>query len=118
MLVIYILSFLTAVGLGYFGGNLVFGEPTSSAAPSAAPARTDLPQLASSPADLQAGGALFAANCQACHPQGGNVVVSSLPIKTSRKLASLDSFVAFIRDPKMPDGKPGDMPPFAKQDHR
>jgi uncharacterized membrane protein len=112
MLVIYILSFLTAVGLGYFGGNLVFGESTSSAEPP----RTDLPQLAGSPEDLQAGAAVFAANCQACHPKGDNVVVSSLPIKTSRRLASLDGFVAFIRDPKMPDGKPGEMPPFAKQD--
>ncbi len=112
MLVIYVLSFLAVVGLGYFGGNLVFGEPTSSAEPS----RTDLPQLAGSPGDLQAGGALFAANCQACHPQGSNVVVSSLPIKSSRKLASLDGFVAFIRDPKMPDGTAGEMPPFTKQD--
>jgi mono/diheme cytochrome c family protein len=112
MLVIYILSFLTVVGLGYFGGNLVFGESSSSAAPS----RTNPPRLAVSPEDLQAGAAIFAANCQACHPQGRNVVVPSLPIRTSRRLASVDTFTAFIRDPKMPDGSPGNMPPFSKGD--
>ncbi len=107
MLVIYALSFLTVVGLGYYGGNLVFGEPVGVTQPPAAP------QAASaSPADIQAGSVVFASSCQGCHPRGGNVVDPAFPLKSSAKLAAQEKLVAFIRDPKLPDGKVGDMPPF------
>jgi mono/diheme cytochrome c family protein len=59
-----------------------------------------------------AGQKLYAANCSACHPNGGNIVNRSLPLKTSNKLADLATFTAFIRSPKMPDGSKGVMPSF------
>ena len=111
MLVLYALSFLLVVGLGFYGGNLVYGESVGAAEPAPVPQ-----QGLASPADIQAGGTIFAANCQSCHPKGGNIVEPSLHLKTSKKLASLDSFVAFVRDPKMPNGKAGEMPPFGKSD--
>jgi mono/diheme cytochrome c family protein len=110
MLVIYALSFLTVIGLGYFGGNLVYGEPVGAAEP---PARVEVAQQPGPSAeDLKAGSQVFALNCQGCHPRGGNVVNPAMALKTSAKLASRAQLVAFIRDPKMPDGKPGDMPAF------
>lgn len=109
MLAVYALAFATVVGLGFFGGNLVYGGAAGSASSGAAPA---LPQTAAPPADLQAGEAVFAASCSACHPKGGNVVDPGVPLKTSPTLASAEGFVAFIRNPKRADGKAGDMPAF------
>jgi mono/diheme cytochrome c family protein len=108
MIVIYALSFLTAVGLGYFGGNLVYGEAPAAASPPAAQAS----RPPASAVEIRAGRAVFTANCQACHANGGNVIVATLPLKSSAKLDSFDSFVAFVRDPKMPDGSAGNMPTF------
>ena len=113
MTLIYALTFVAAVGLGFFGGNLVYGQASAA----------DIgPQIgvSAAPAASTGGGngaegkAIFASNCQACHPGGGNSIVASLPIKGSKKLASLQSFSGFLRAPTMPDGKPGDMPPYGK----
>jgi mono/diheme cytochrome c family protein len=114
MLILYALASVAVIGLGYFGARLVYGgwapsarvttaEAAAQAAPSAAPAEVQ---------PSKAGGELFAANCQACHPNGGNIIVAQLPLKTSRRLASEQAFVSFIRAPKMPDGSPGSMPAF------
>jgi mono/diheme cytochrome c family protein len=106
------LAFVAVVGLGYFGGSLVYGSwaagARSAAAGSAGAAST-------APAN-PAGEKIFADNCAACHANGGNVVVASLPLKSSRRLASLAEFTAFIRSPKMPDGSEGSMPPFPASD--
>jgi mono/diheme cytochrome c family protein len=111
MLGIYGLSFLCVVGLGYFGGNLVFGEQAASS--DAGPA---LPQVTASPADLKAGEAIFVANCQSCHPKGGNIIEADRPLKKSQKLTSLQAFVGFIRNPLDENGKPTDMPTFTPAD--
>ena len=52
--------------------------------------------------------------CRSGHSGGGNAIVPSLPIKGSKRLASLELFTAFVRAPAMPDGKQGDMPSFGE----
>ncbi len=105
MVAIYSLSFVAVVALGYFGATLVYGgfSQTSSKVSSSS---------ASAPAGYAQGQALFAANCQACHQGGGNSNVASLPVKGSKRLASLETFDRFLRAPAMPDGKGGDMPAY------
>jgi mono/diheme cytochrome c family protein len=108
MTVIYALAVVAVVGLGWFGGKLVYGgfSPAAETATSApAAAGTTAPAV-------PAGQRLYASNCAACHPAGGNAIAAELPLKKSTKLASEASFVAFIRSPKMPDGTEGQMPPF------
>ena len=115
MTLISSLCFITAVGLGYFGGNIVFGQGLASGAD----AGSRIGVSAAPPSSATAGGesegrSLFASNCQACHSGGGNSLVASLPIRGSKRMASLDAFERFIRAPSLPDGKSGDMPPFGK----
>ena len=62
--------------------------------------------------EIFAGQKIFSDICVGCHENGGNVVTPNLPIKGSLKLASYESFLSFIRDPKMPDGSTGSMPSF------
>jgi len=111
MMVVYALAVVGVVGLGWFGGKLVYGgfSPASQAAP-AAPAGPAKQGVA--PAVLP-GQRLFASNCSACHPNGGNVIVAELPLKKSKKLVNAAAFTAFIRSPQMPDGSAGQMPSFA-----
>jgi uncharacterized membrane protein len=92
---VYVLCFITVVILGYFGGQMVYG----------------VKKVPSSEQSLK-GGKIFKANCSACHPDGGNVVMPDMPVKSSAELSSYDTFIAFIRDPKLPDGSKGPMPPF------
>jgi mono/diheme cytochrome c family protein len=98
MTVLYALAFVAVVGLGYFGGGLVYGRGEK--------AQTKLT------AEAKAGKAVFETNCAGCHAGGGNVVDTSRPLKGSKKLADRESFVAFIRQPLLPDGSEGSMPPF------
>ena len=95
VLAIYCLSFVTVVILGYFGGQLVYG--IKSPAP---------------PPNVSAGAKVFSANCIGCHAQGGNILQPNLPLRSAPQLADLNSFVGFIRSPKMPNGSKGPMPAF------
>jgi len=106
MLVIYALSFAAVIGLGYFGAGIIYGRGVAPAAGSAA--------AQAAPA-AESGQAVFAANCQSCHANGGNAVAPAQPLKTSRQLAGLEVFSAFIRDPRNPDGSRGAMPAFSKE---
>jgi mono/diheme cytochrome c family protein len=111
LMVIYALAAVCVVGLGWFGGKLVYGgfSPAQlSAAPAAAAAGTG-----TSGAAAPAGQRLFAANCASCHPNGGNAIVAELPLKKSKMIASAATLTAFIRSPRMPDGSEGQMPSFA-----
>ncbi len=139
MVVLYALAFVCVVGLGWFGGRLVYGgwapqAPAATAPAAAAPAATapaatapagGAPKAgttgaaatpaagATSAAAVARGQQLFTDNCTACHPNGGNVVEATLPLKSSKKLASLADLTAFVRSPHMPDGSAGNMPAFA-----
>lgn len=64
--------------------------------------------------DGSAGAALFESHCASCHRGGGNVIVPLLPLKGSKKLADFETFLAFIRHPRMPDGSLGAMPAFGQ----
>ena len=92
---LYTLCFLAVVVLGYFGGQLVYGFKASSSS------ITD-----------STGRKIFTTNCSACHPKGANVIMPNLPLKGSSKLANSETLLAFVRDPKLPDGKAGPMPAF------
>jgi mono/diheme cytochrome c family protein len=107
MVIIYALAFVCVVGLGWFGARLVYGD-WAPAPPEAAGTTTAAPAVAAA----APGQRLFTDNCSTCHPRGGNVVEAKLPLKTSKKLASLAEFAAFVRSPKMPDGSAGSMPAF------
>jgi uncharacterized membrane protein len=85
LLVVYSLCFLMAVGLGFFGAQLVY--------PSKAQA---------TPEQYKAGERIFLANCSACHPQGGNVIKPQMPIHGSPRLKDLKTFVGWIRHPVAP----------------
>jgi mono/diheme cytochrome c family protein len=106
-MVLYALSFVCVVGLGYFGAKLVYGGWAGEGITADAPAGQE--------AAFASGSETFAANCQACHPKGSNVVDPALPLKGSARLGSLKSFVAFIRAPTMPSGSPGSMPAFGEE---
>jgi uncharacterized membrane protein len=90
---LYTLCFLTVIGLGYFGGQLIYGG------------RMPPPP----PPQFQEGAQIFRGHCSACHPNGDNAIEFNMPLKTSDRLDSLHSFVSWIRDPKSP------MPTFGPQ---
>jgi cytochrome c553 len=60
------------------------------------------------------GAEIFNANCRVCHQNGGNIINPNLPLRGSLKLADVNTFLAFIRNPKMPDGSRGSMPAFSQ----
>ena len=104
LLVIYTLGFLAVVGLGYFGGQIVFG---GAAKVTPEGAQTEI---------FLAGKQIFLEDCQACHRKGGNVVLRQYPLEGSDKLADFDTFLAFIRNPRLDDGTKGPMPDFAQDE--
>ena len=74
-LTIYTLCFLTVVGLGYYGGQVVYGSWT--------------PKF---PERLRVGARLFRGNCSGCHPHGGNLVAPNLPLSHARNWRKLTPF--------------------------
>ncbi len=82
---IYVLSFFTVVGLGFFGANLVFGGRT--------------PPL---PKQYQAGEMVYRMNCSGCHPYGGNVIAPRKAVLGSDKLDHFKTFLDWIRSPRPP----------------
>jgi mono/diheme cytochrome c family protein len=97
-LTIYTLSFFCVVGLGWYGGNLVFRGMTLPAAK-----------------EFKVGMQIYEENCSGCHPQGGNVIKPKLPLVGAPELADFPSFLAYIRQPRMPDGSKGVMPAFPEK---
>jgi mono/diheme cytochrome c family protein len=57
---------------------------------------------------------VFNANCKVCHQNGGNIINPNLPLRGSLKLADFNTFLTYIRNPKMPDGSRGSMPSFSQ----
>lgn len=85
VLPIYFLCFCCVAVLGYFGGQLVYGGKRQP-----------------SPEQFKAGEKIYAVNCGACHPHGGNVVDAGKPVTQSPKLKTFDDFVAWVRHPEPP----------------
>jgi uncharacterized membrane protein len=92
-LTVYTLCFMVVVVLGYYGGELTYGIKTTPM-----------------PAEFSTGEKIFKVNCSACHPKGGNAIMPNLRIVGSSKLSSFDTFLAFVRNPTLPNGKSGPMP--------
>jgi len=113
LLVIYLLSFLTVIGLGYFGGEILYGKSTASGG-DAEPASAGIPSAAAAFAEVQT---IFRNNCTNCHAgtnppssldltsyenvmkggQNGAVVISGKPGKSE-----LIRRVRGISTPQMP----------------
>jgi uncharacterized membrane protein len=85
MVFIYTFCLLTVAGLGYFGGELVYGGKNKA-----------------TPGLFQAGQRLYMNNCAGCHPNGGSSLASGLPVNGSPKMSSPDTFILWIRAPKRP----------------
>jgi mono/diheme cytochrome c family protein len=94
LMLVYGLSFVNVVALGYLGGHLVFGSNTPLA-----------------PAAYRAGQKVFT-TCSGCHPHGGNILYPNLTLRNAPQLESFEKFQKFIRNPEMPSGRKGPMPPF------
>jgi uncharacterized membrane protein len=92
---IYVLCLAAVVVLGYYGGQLVY----AGLAPGG-------------PAIYSAGQRVFDNNCTGCHAHGGNVIDPNLPLALAPQLKQYDTFEKFIRNPHMPNGAAGAMPPF------
>lgn len=86
-LALYLVAFLTLVGLGYFGAQLVFQEVSSEA-----------------PKAFRHGEKLFARHCGECHDAAG--------VAGSRYVRTADVFVRFLRDPSKAAGTSLPMPAF------
>lgn len=89
LIVVYALGLCLTAGLGYIGGELVYGSRTPST------------QIS-----FKAGEEVYLSNCDGCHLKGGNQMNPALPVKNSPKLAGYQVFADWIRAPKAP------MPPF------
>jgi mono/diheme cytochrome c family protein len=63
--------------------------------------------------DAAAGERLFKSLCVSCHPGGGNTITPRHPLRGAPQLADFNTFVAFLRAPRLPDGSRGPMPPFS-----
>ena len=96
--VIYLLCLVAVAGVGYYGGDLVFSQDSTA-----------------SSIDIQQGERLYAVNCAGCHPDGGNVINSAVPVLGSERLRNLDTFITFNRNPLRPSGVKGIMPSFPKE---
>ncbi len=95
LLALLTLAVVNIGALGYFGGELVYGSRVPKA-----------------PVALQAGQRIFEGNCAGCHPRGGNIIVPQLPLRSAPQLNEFGTFLAFLRNPKMPDRTTGLMPAF------
>ncbi len=95
MVLIYTLCLATVTALGYYGGQLVYTGATPSG-----------------PVAYRSGEKIFDANCSGCHAHGGNSITPNLPLRSAPQLTDPAQFIAFLRTPKAPDGRPGIMPAF------
>jgi uncharacterized membrane protein len=93
LLPVYTVAFCMVVVLGYYGGQLVFGNWSPEA-----------------PKEFQKGARVFKNDCSGCHVQGGNVVDPNLPLRSAPQLAHFNTFADFVRNPTMPNGTKGVMP--------
>lgn len=96
-LTIYTLCIATVTIIGFYDSQLELGGTNPV-----------------TPHGFRAGEKQFKSHCQSCHPNGSNIINPSLPLESAPQLVNFDSFLAFIRDPKRPDGSKGSMPAFPK----
>lgn len=98
VLAIYGICLLNVTALGYFGGELIFGDGS--------PAQT------SKTKEIMISAEPFNTSCGGCHPGGGNSFKAHLPLKSAPQLANFKIFLAYLRNPQARDGSRTIMPPF------
>ncbi len=103
-LIIYALCLVNVTALGYFGGELAYG--------SRSPGKLSDTTTVTADDDIEAGATLYNQTCRACHPNGGNSIKQTLPLKKAPQLVTFNTFLAYIRSPKARDGSKAVMPPF------
>ena len=96
--VVYFFCLVAVVGVGHFGGQMVFSQNNTASA-----------------SYIRSGEKLYAAHCGGCHPNGGNVINSALPVTGSPQLKNLSTFTKFNRNPVRPDGSKGVMAAFPQE---
>ncbi|MGR8932732.1 MAG: DUF2231 domain-containing protein [Gammaproteobacteria bacterium] len=94
---LFTLCLFNVMGLGYFGGQLVYEGRVPEAGET-----------------FSVGRKIFVNRCSGCHVNGGNILYPNLPLRSAPQLESLDLFNEFIRKPRLPNGKTGPMPAFTK----
>ncbi len=92
---LYTLCLVIVLGIGFFGGQLVYSGRVPQAPP-----------------QFKHGETLFRGNCSGCHPNGSNIVDPAAQLRGSDDLENEQTFVRWIRDPRLDNGKRGVMPPF------
>lgn len=92
---LFTLCLFNALGLGYFGGQLVYEG-----------------RLPSAGEGFAAGRKIFVSRCSGCHVNGGNILYSNLPLRSAPQLESYEQFLEFVRNPRLPNGEIGPMPAF------
>lgn len=93
---LYALATILAMGLGYFGGELVY--------------RGFVPEA---PPEFQAGRHVFEGHCSGCHRRGENIVEPNLPLRLAPQLHNFPEFAQLVRAPKNRNGQPSLMPAFS-----
>ncbi len=99
MMILLALCLFNVLGIGYFGGQLVYEGRTPTAKNGLFPGRN-----------------IFVGHCSGCHSNGGNILYPHLPLRSAPQLASYEQFIDFVRNPKLPDGSTGPMPVFTEHD--
>ena len=94
---LYVLSLLAVIGLGYFGGNLVYDGRLRPVAPNTAQASISFVEIA-------AAAILTALTLRAL----------LIPLEVHLRLEDLPSFLHWIRDPRLSSGRLGLMPAFSQ----
>jgi len=97
LIMLFTLCFFNVMGLGYFGGQLVYEGRN--------PAVSE---------EFLAGQKIFVNHCSGCHPNGGNILIANLPLRAAPQLKSYQTFIEFVRNPTLQNGSEGPMPPFTQ----
>ena len=92
---LYASGLFTVMGLGFFGGQLVYHGFSPEA-----------------PEQFKVGRRTFESHCSGCHRRGENIIEPDLPLRNAPQLKNYNDFLSFVRDPHMPDGTPGAMPQY------
>jgi uncharacterized membrane protein len=101
MVLIWLVSLITVTGLGYFGGELVYGRGK--------------PVEGVESASLKAGAQIFTLQCAGCHPDGENSIKPQLAPREAPQLADFRIFLAYLRNPTARDGSTTIMPAFPEE---
>jgi mono/diheme cytochrome c family protein len=96
-MLLFMLCLFNVMGLGYFGGKLVYEGRTPIAKDGLFPGRN-----------------IFVGHCSGCHSNGGNILFPNLPLRSAPQLVSYEKFIEFVRNPMLPNGSKGPMPAFTQ----